>query len=181
MQVRVQKSILAVLLPTEVTKNHGIYVLTEENFDAFLADNEYVLVNFYPQTPPGLKPLFEEFAKAAQILTNKGSPIKLAEVDSDIEEKELVEKFEIKYNKYSIVKMFKRDTETSEIYIFEYHGYHKANDIVSWVERFIRGELEEYNNPYPGIKKITYGLSFYLGFLLYLRWLLNKNLHLMFS
>ena len=163
MQVPGQKSILAVLLSTEVTKNHGIYVLTEENFDAFLADNEYVLVNFYPQTPPGLKPLFEEFAKAAQILAKKGSPIKLAQVDLDIEE-ELAEKFEIKYHKYSIVKMFKRDTETFEIYIYEYHGYHKANYIVSWVERFIRGELEEYNNPYPGIKKITYGLSFYLGF-----------------
>ena len=150
-------------ITSDVVRDEGVYVLTQENFDAFLADNEYVLVNFYPETPPGLKPLFEEFAKAAQILANKGSPIKLAEVDLDIEE-ELAEKFKIANPKYSIVKMFKRDTETSEIYIFEYHGYHKANDIVSWVEKFIRGELEEYNNPYPGIKKITYGLSFYLGF-----------------
>ena len=60
------------------------------------------------------------------------------------------------------MKIIKRDPETLEIYIFNYNGYFKADDIVSWVERFIRGELEEYNN--RGIKEITHDLSFYLGF-----------------
>ena len=66
------------------------------------------------------------------------------------------------------MKIIKRDPETLEIYIFNYNGYFKADDIVSWVERFIRGELEEYNN--RGIKEITHDLSFYLGFPLCWRW-----------
>ena len=168
MQVCGQKSIFAALLPTEVTKKSGIYVLTQENFDAFLLDNEYVLVDFYPKPVPGLKPLFEEFAKAAQILANKGSPIKLAKVDCNIEDVGWLEKFEIEWNKYSTVKIFKRDPETSHTYVrmFPYNGFFIAEDIVSWVERFIRGELEEYNN--KGIKKITHDLSFYLGVTKYL-------------
>ena len=97
----------------------------------------------------------------------------MAEVDLDIEEElvyKLKEKFEIARDKYSTLKMFKRDPKTFQIHVFTYHGYHKADDIVSWVERFIRGELEEYNNPYPGIKKITHDISFYLGFPLCWKW-----------
>ena len=76
----------------------------------------------------------------------------MAEVDFHIDENyEIIEKYEIESNRYSTVTMFKRDSETFEIYIFTYHGEHEADDIVSWVEKFIRGELEEYNNPYPGI------------------------------
>ena len=161
MQIRSQKSIFAVLILSEVTRDKGVYVLNQKNMAAFLANNEYVLVDFYPgRVTPGLQPLAEEYAKAAQILANKGSPIKLAKVNI---EEIVAEQYDIKvYEKTSIVKIFKRDPETSQIYIFTYNGFFKADDIISWVERFILGELDEYNN--RGIKKITHEISLYLGF-----------------
>ena len=151
-------------LPTEVTKKRGIYVLTQKNFDEFLHDKEYVLVDFYfGYQLPGLVPLKEEFAKAAQILAKKGTPIKLAEVDCDVEEV-LASKYDIEWEKFtSTVKIFKRDPETFNFDVFTYIGKFKAGDIISWVEKIIRGELEGCDN--RGIKKTTHDLSFFLGFL----------------
>ena len=110
----------------DITKECGILVLTQENFETAITENNFVLVTFYTPLGENSRDFLPEFEKAAGILARKSSPIKLAKIDAT-QEIFLTEKFGVQG--YPRLIFFHNSNLT------KYNGGHTADAIIPWLER----------------------------------------------
>jgi len=111
----------------EPKEEKGVLVLTEATFDAAIADNEFVLVEFYAPWCGHCQSLEPEYEAAAALLKEKGSGIRLAKVDATAETK-LGERFGIEG--FPTLKFFKNNGDP-----MDYNGPRTGAGIVNWLEK----------------------------------------------
>nr|AMM62654.1 conotoxin-specific protein disulfide isomerase (cspdi) [Conus geographus] len=119
-------TLLAFVACEEVEQEEKVYVLKKKNFDNFIKENEFVLVEFYAPWCGHCKKLAPMYSEAAGKLMDEGSNIKLAKVDATVET-DLAGKFEVKG--FPTIKFF-IDGES-----VDYTGGRQTSDIINWLKK----------------------------------------------
>jgi protein disulfide-isomerase A4 len=111
-----------VIINAEYEKDEGVFILTDSNFDDFLAENPTVLIEFYAPWCGHCKTLAPEYEKAAKRLKD----VPLAKVDATVET-ELNKRFKIEG--FPTLKFWKDGKNP-----IDYDGGRDADSIVQWLK-----------------------------------------------
>jgi len=123
------KAILLVLLSVVIAAlaaEEDVFVLTDANFDDWIAKQDLALVEFYAPWCGHCKKLAPEFATAAEQLKKNDPPIALAKLDATVETK-VAGRFDIKG--YPTLKIFRKGTEA------EYKGPRDGKGIIAYMAK----------------------------------------------
>lgn len=109
-------------------EDSAVVKLTEATFADFVAENPYVLAEFFAPWCGHCKKLGPEFATAADALADSVPDVKLAQIDCT-EERDLCANFEIRG--YPTLKVFKGDASN----VSDYPGQRVSDSIISYMSK----------------------------------------------
>jgi len=109
-----------------ITAEDNVVVLTDDNFDDFVKENDKVLVEFYAPWCGHCKKLEPEYKKAANALKAEGASTVLAKVDATVETR-LAKEYEVRG--FPTLKYFTSGE------VGEYGGGRDEKTIVSWIQK----------------------------------------------
>uniref|UniRef100_A0A8D2KQU1 protein disulfide-isomerase n=1 Tax=Varanus komodoensis TaxID=61221 RepID=A0A8D2KQU1_VARKO len=112
----------------EFVEEDEVLVLTQSNFAQALQKHPLLLVEFYAPWCRPCQALAPEYAKAAAVLKDEGSPVRLAKVDA-VEERLLSAEFGA--TEYPVLKLFRDGNRTHPA---NFTG-RDAEGIVKWLKR----------------------------------------------
>jgi protein disulfide-isomerase A1 len=120
-------------------EDSAVVKLTEATFADFIAENPYVLAEFFAPWCGHCKKLGPEFAAAADTLVESSPDVKLAQIDCT-EERDLCSKFEIRG--YPTLKVFKGD----EVNVSDYPGQRLSDAIVSYMTKLTLPAVQVFDD-----------------------------------
>lgn len=127
---------ISFVFSAEITREEGVLVLTEDNFQQALAENRFLLVEFYAPWCGHCKKLAPEYARAAQALA--ADNINIGKVDATVQ-KELGKKYDV--SGYPTLKFFVDGNPS------EYNGGRTEPEIVSWIRKKTGPPSKEFSAP----------------------------------
>ena len=116
----------------EVVDETNVAVLSSETFKSTIAENEFVLVEFFAPWCGHCKALKPEYAAAADILKDSNPNVIVAKIDATANEK-IAQKYEVQG--YPTFKFFKNGTAS------DFHGGRDVQSIVNYVKTNLRPTL----------------------------------------
>ncbi|XP_040186748.1 protein disulfide-isomerase isoform X1 [Rana temporaria] len=119
---------VVLLVRADIQEENHVLVVKKDTFEEALK-NDYLLVEFYAPWCGHCKALAPEYDKAAKMLHDEGSNIRLAKVDAT-EDSELAQQFGVRG--YPTIKLFKNGDKSSPK---EYSAGRDAADIVNWLKK----------------------------------------------
>jgi len=114
-----------ILFVTAVDVEEGVNVLTDQNFDEFVASHPYSLIEFYASWCQHCKNLAPVYSKTAEVLVEMGSDVPLAKVDCTVQ-KRVCEQNQIQG--YPTLKLFKANGDKTD-----YEGERNQASIIQFI------------------------------------------------
>jgi protein disulfide-isomerase A1 len=122
----------------DYVEDEGVLVLGDSDLAQAIKEFEYILVEFYAPWCGHCKRLAPEYVKAAALLKEEGSTVKLAKVDAT-ENPKVGEQYNIQG--YPTLKFFIKGEE------MEYEGGRTDKEIVNWIRRKTQPSTTELGSP----------------------------------